>query len=384
MAQGPGGVGGSSGGGTFTGGTITTPLIVPGAQATSAPSLGALTGGGQVGINLLYNGQLEFITDGAHRGWVDTSGNLVWGASSSTATGKVSIQGAGTTTGHALSVKSSAGANGTETFYVQDNGNIFGGGLAQAHMGDWVSNTSAAHFGYGNSSSNIGLVCYGTVAYLGGLNMLSLGTGTSYGQVELSPSSLTLNASTDLMLGKGLSIGTATTAGTGKLIIAPNSNNTRVGGVVKKFIASVGNITTGEDDLFTYTTPASTMGATEESLFWTVGGNYAGLLTATKQIKAYFAGTMIYDSGAVTLSALGDWSLQAEIIRTGTSTARSIVSLNTTGASNATYTKETDLTGLTFTATNIIKITGEAAGTGPATDDIVAKLGTLRWEPAGN
>jgi hypothetical protein len=45
----------------------------------------------------------------------------------------------------------------------------------------------------------------------------------------------------------------------------------------------------------------------------------------------------------------------------------------------STYTR---ITGLTLSNTNILKITGEAAGVGAATDDIVAKLSSVSWFPA--
>lgn len=56
--------------------------------------------------------------------------------------------------------------------------------------------------------------------------------------------------------------------------------------------------------------------------------------------------------------------------------------VNTTTASSAPYCTYTKVTGLTLSNTNILKITGEAAGVGAATDDIVAKLSTISWIPA--
>jgi len=91
----------------------------------------------------------------------------------------------------------------------------------------------------------------------------------------------------------------------------------------------------------------------------------------------YFAGTSIFNSGALTVSSTGGGNVNVLIIRTGSSTARSIVTASTPGASTATYTVETDLTGITFTNTNIIKITGQAGGGTGSSSDITGKMGTI-------
>ncbi len=41
-----------------------------------------------------------------------------------------------------------------------------------------------------------------------------------------------------------------------------------------------------------------------------------------------------------------------------------------------------ELTGLTLSGSNILKITGQAAGTGAATNDIVAKMGFVEFKAA--
>lgn len=156
-----------------------------------------------------------------------------------------------------------------------------------------------------------------------------------------------------------------------------------VGGVIADFYTDVNNSSTTETDLYTYTTPARTLDATGEKLTATYSGTFNDI-TATGQLQLYFGGTSIGNTGTLTVSATGGWKADVFLIRTGSTTARAIVNISTPGASTAVYTTETDLTGLTFSNTNIIKITGTAGGAGGGSSDITAKLGTISWMPAAN
>lgn len=156
------------------------------------------------------------------------------------------------------------------------------------------------------------------------------------------------------------------------------------GGPLADFITDANNTGTGETDLYTYTTKASTLSVNGAKLIFDVAGTFNDI-TATAQLRLYFGGTLIGDTGALTVSATGGWSARAMVIRTGTTTARAYVTITTPSASTANYTTETDITGLTLTNTNIIKITGTAGGAGGGNNDITAKLGTLiYWAPASN
>lgn len=160
-------------------------------------------------------------------------------------------------------------------------------------------------------------------------------------------------------------------------------NRTGIGGAIADFTADVNNSGTGETDLLTYTTKASTLAATGEKLIFEASGTFNDL-TATAQLQFYYGGTNIGNTGALTVSATGGWSARIIVIRTGASTARAMVTVTTPGASTALYTTETDITSLTFTNTQIIKITGTAGGAGGGSSDITAKLGTIFWWPAAN
>lgn len=151
---------------------------------------------------------------------------------------------------------------------------------------------------------------------------------------------------------------------------------------LKDFYADVSNTSTTETDIFTYTTIASTLNNNGEKLKAEYNGNFVGSGTATKQIRVYFAGTLIFDSNTLTVSSSGSWSARVSIIRSGSTTARATVNITTPGASTATYTTETDVTGITYTNTNILKITATAGGVGAATGDIIGKHGDITWYPA--
>lgn len=155
------------------------------------------------------------------------------------------------------------------------------------------------------------------------------------------------------------------------------------GGAIKDFIATVDNVGTGETDLFTYTTKASTLAADGEKLNFNIGGTFNDL-TATAQLQFYFGGVNVGNTGALTVSATGGWSANVFLTRTSSTTVRSLVTVTTPGASTAVYTTQTDLTGLTLSGTNIIKITGTAAGASGGNGDISAKLAVITWHGAAN
>lgn len=146
--------------------------------------------------------------------------------------------------------------------------------------------------------------------------------------------------------------------------------------------STTGNGTTVETDLYTYTTPANTLGADNEKIIAEYGGQFVSSGTATRQIKIYFGGTAIFDTGALTLSLSSSWVAFVSIIRVSSSVIRYAISLATQGASSSSYTSVGELTGLTLSNTNILKITGQAAGVGAASNDITIMMATGGWSPA--
>lgn len=154
----------------------------------------------------------------------------------------------------------------------------------------------------------------------------------------------------------------------------------RPGGVLTQFYTDTGNVGTGEDDLYSYTIPASTLDTNGHKIEAKYGGTFANS-TSTKQVRAYFGGTSIFDSGALTITASASWDMEILCVRVSASVVRCVTKMNTSGASLAAYASYVEVTGLTLTNTQILKITGETAGAGTADNDIVAKLGNIEFKP---
>lgn len=75
-------------------------------------------------------------------------------------------------------------------------------------------------------------------------------------------------------------------------------------------------------------------------------------------------------------------SANQKISVNGSTVLRYNVRLNTTGASGYAYNTVGELTGLTLTGTNVLKITGTSSGVGSGSGDIVGKMGYVRFDSA--
>lgn len=156
-------------------------------------------------------------------------------------------------------------------------------------------------------------------------------------------------------------------------------------GVVQLFnhFADQGNGTTVETDLYSDTIPAGQLAINGDKLSGMYGGIFVASATATREIKVYFGGSAIFDSGALSISAGSDaWAVYAEVIRDSSTSVRCIVTMSTTGAAINAYCAYTSVTGLTLTNTQILKITGQAAAVGAASNDIVAKQSYVEFRGA--
>lgn len=152
-----------------------------------------------------------------------------------------------------------------------------------------------------------------------------------------------------------------------------------VGGCISENFADAGSTGTSETDLYSYTIPGFCLDVNGHK----IEAKYAGIFvnsTSTKELKVKFAGTTIFDSGALTISASSSWELEILLIRVSSTVIRCTVKLNTSGASLSAYCTYTELTSQVLTSGNILKITGTAAGVGAADNDIVAKLGNVEFK----
>jgi len=146
----------------------------------------------------------------------------------------------------------------------------------------------------------------------------------------------------------------------------------RVGGTLSTDYTNRGNVGTGEDDLATYTLPASTLGANGDRLIIRAYFETANNANS-KTIKAYFAGTQLYSDTRSDALLVSHWEI--ELIRDGTNSVRGYVKA-TFDASNE-YVISLTLTP-TLTASQIIKFTGTAT----VDNDIKQKAMNVTYYPA--
>lgn len=157
-----------------------------------------------------------------------------------------------------------------------------------------------------------------------------------------------------------------------------------VGGTIIDHYADVGNLTaTGETDLYTDTLNAGTLGTNGDKLEAVYAGTFVGDATSNQRLKAYFGGTLIFDSGALSIGAATDsWNLFVTYIRESSSIVRCSAVLTTNFATLSSYASYTKVTGLTLANTQIVKITGTAGGAVPQNNQIIASMGSVIYLPA--
>ena len=97
--------------------------------------------------------------------------------------------------------------------------------------------------------------------------------------------------------------------------------------------------------------------------------------TATRRVRAYVAGTAVVDSGTLTFPSGGTLDVWITAIRESSSVVRVRAELIVAGITLQPIVTYTRITGLTLTNTQIVKITGVAAGAGAAPGDITAVIG---------
>lgn len=138
-----------------------------------------------------------------------------------------------------------------------------------------------------------------------------------------------------------------------------------------------------EADIYTDTLVANTFNGNGDKVIASYGGNFVTGGTELTQLKVYLAGTAVWDStGVAPTTGTTSWRVYVELIRVSSSIVRYTVSLNTTGASGFVYAVSGELTGLTLSGTNILKITGTSSGVGSGSGDIVGKMGYVEFSPA--
>lgn len=284
-----------------------------------------------------------------------------------------------------LHVTHDSGTAATSAIIVHDLAAALDAFLVTA---DGVTQTTGLSIGQGANIISIGSLATGVKTYFlqdvansSRFTMQTSGSLTS-GRVAFStgtPGRLTddadLTFATDELTATKMVASTSLKVGTGSAV-------TEIEKSLFNDFADAGNGTTVETDLYSHTIAANQLVANGDKLLARFSGLHVAHATATRQLKVYFAGTLIWDSTALTTTAGTNWDVEVTIIRESSTVVRCMTTMETTfpeGQTSSTYTR---LTGLTLSGTNVLKITGQAGGVGAATNDIVAKLGYVQYAPA--
>lgn len=137
-----------------------------------------------------------------------------------------------------------------------------------------------------------------------------------------------------------------------------------------------------EDDLYSDTLVGSQLGANGAKLDGVYSGSWVGHATATRRLRLYFGGTAVLDTNNIVVSTTAAWNVRSEVIRVSSSVVRVSAVLSSEATPQGVYTSVSEVTGLTLTNTQVVKVTGVATGVGAAAADITAWLGKILYTPA--
>lgn len=154
-------------------------------------------------------------------------------------------------------------------------------------------------------------------------------------------------------------VGAAVKAGT-------SSSAAKVGGTLVANVTAVGNVGSGEDDLISYTVPASTLDTNGHSVRFTTPVAFAANGN-NKTVKVYWNGSSVYSTTAVAANATAI-EVVTIITRTGAATQNVTVRIVSGDSLIADHTVFTTGAG-TLSGGVIFKLTGEAT----SNDDIIQK-----------
>lgn len=148
---------------------------------------------------------------------------------------------------------------------------------------------------------------------------------------------------------------------------------TLTGGVIT---TQVGNVNAGEDDLMTFSLPASLLAVDQDRIEVQAAFTFAGNAN-NKQVKFFFGSNNAYATGALALNG-ASLVVRATVIRVSAAVQKILVSAGgndvlVTTAKLAAFADATE----TLSSIVVVKFTGE----GTATDDVVQELMTVSFYP---
>ena len=152
------------------------------------------------------------------------------------------------------------------------------------------------------------------------------------------------------------------------------------GGVVANTYTTVGNSTTAETTLWYYNSPANFFTTLGDKCDVTMGGYFREHASNIRKLKVYFggtAGTLIFDSGDMTIGSQADWKIEINLQMSASGKVKYTVILNYDRS--VSFVRSGELTA-TLTTTNKIELTG----TGVLTDDVKLYMGQALYSPVSN
>lgn len=139
--------------------------------------------------------------------------------------------------------------------------------------------------------------------------------------------------------------------------------------------ADVLNASAGENDLYSDSIAANTLNANGQKLW----ARYALIFAASDaRVRVYFGGAVIFDANTISTTGPQRMEIFVTIIRENSTTIRHVVGMISSGLSIPEMVSCDAVGSLTFSGAITLKLTGESTGT----NNIVAKLATVGFEPA--
>lgn len=363
---------------------ITCPLLVGGTSTTSPLTYKTTTGVGTTGADHIFqvgnNGGTEAMR-------ILNTGKIGMGIASSAVTMATTHIHGTASTGPVLFV--SNGLSDTTVFATNIAGGIEAGTSVASAKGYLMLDASNRIISLGKGSGNIIRFREGSttgnipIAFSGFDNRVMIGTDTDNG-VQMFQC-----AGTGIFAGAVTVPDVAYSSSWNGDLTAPTKNaiydkiQTIASDVLFDHFTDANNSGSSETDLYSDTIAAAQLSANGEKIVAQYGGIYTGSATATQELKVYFGGTAILDSGALAIGAVtAYWDISVTIIRVSSSVVRCSVSYTSNSTALSSTSSYTEVTGLTLANTQILKITGTSAGVGAGSDQITAKEGFVEFKPS--
>lgn len=159
------------------------------------------------------------------------------------------------------------------------------------------------------------------------------------------------------------------------------SDTAKVGGVMSTVSSTGANVGAGEDPLKTYTVPANTLSADNQSLWFEIWGTFAANANA-KRVRVHFGSsgtTLVMDSNPTASINNSNWVIRGRIMRTGAATQKGFASMsvNPVGAGGGSpMVNITTALNQTLSGAIDLRVTGEAV----ADNDIVVQAMFVGWD----